>query len=76
LDPTSITVANNQSLRDQIKADVRSFVRNNLRQGLIIWQGHAGFLIHALSPTGHRLPFPPRGPVAGKPPHLMTPFHS
>jgi hypothetical protein len=77
IDPASITASNTQSVRKQVKSDVRNFVHDNLREGRIVLQSPGGATIHQLSPTGHTLPLPRSlGPVSANPPVSMTPFQS
>jgi hypothetical protein len=61
---------------DRVKREVRTFVRENLHAGTIVWQGPDGSLVHTFAFTDRMLPLPPpfRGPVPANPPTSMTPF--
>jgi hypothetical protein len=73
--PSSITAAGSSHLRDQIKREVRGFVRTGVLEGKSNWQGPPASWIHVLAPTGRLLPLPHlRGPIPVSPPPAMTPF--
>ena len=76
IDPSSITTANSQHFRDQIKREVRRFVRESIQQGTIqiVTPAPAKRPMTQLAEP-RRLPRP-LGPVhvAATPPAVMTPF--